>query len=228
MTTHEYRFGPAVLMQFRLGGDRNFSYLVADTESGDAAAVDPAFGTEPICSAANERGFTIRKILITHAHSDHTGEAVALPARTGAILYAAGGELVPAPNLNDGLLLPLGEKTIRSIHTPGHSPDHFCFLFENILFTGDLLFCGKVGGTGPHFPGSSAKQEWDSLQRILQLPDSVQIFPGHDYYGGEGSMQHSSIGHERRYNPFLLCDTFQDFYRLKQNWEAYKVSHGIR
>lgn len=62
----------------------------------------------------------------------------------------------------------------------------------------------------------------------MQLPDSVMIFPGHDYYGGEGEMPHSTIGHERRHNPFLLCRNFEEFANLKENWDTYKEEHGIR
>jgi len=84
-----------------------------------------------------------------------------------------------------------------------------------------------VGGTGGHFPGSSAEQEWASLQRVLQLPDATVVLPGHDYYGGAGSMTHSTVGHERAHNPFLAGD-FAAFVQLKENWAAYKKEHGIR
>jgi glyoxylase-like metal-dependent hydrolase (beta-lactamase superfamily II) len=133
-----------------------------------------------------------------------------------------------AEELHDGELLALGGKAVLACHTPGHTPGHMCYLFDQKLMTGDLLFCGKVGGTGPFFPGSSPKAEWESLRRVMRLPDETQVFPGHDYYGGKGSMQHSTVGHEKRHNPFILCKDFAAFCRLKDTWETYKAEHGIR
>ena len=120
----------------------------------------------------------------------------------------SGGDVGRAMALADGQTFSLGDHTLSALHTPGHSPGHFCFLCENRLITGDLLFCGKIGGTGPYFPGSSPEQQYSSLEKICQLPDSVLVFPGHDYYGGEGSMPHSTIGFEKNHNPFLLVEDF--------------------
>jgi glyoxylase-like metal-dependent hydrolase (beta-lactamase superfamily II) len=229
MIVYEVSDNQACFLQMHLGGDRNFCYLLGDIESGEAAAVDPGFRAARFASAASERGLKIARILITHGHSDHADKAAGLSRITGAPVYAGGGENVPgAEVLNDGELLTLGGKAILALHTPGHTPGHMCYLFGKKLVTGDLLFCGKVGGTGSHFPGSSAEAEWESLQRIMKLPDDVEIFPGHDYYGGKGRMQHSTIGYERRNNPFLLCRSFEDFLNLKDTWEAYKAEHGIR
>lgn len=217
------------ILQMHLGGDRNFCYLLGDIESGEAAAVDPGFRAARFAAAASDRGLRITRILITHGHSDHADKAGELAKITGAAVYAGRGENVPqAVALNDGELLPLGRKAVLAFHTPGHTPGHMCYLFGKRLITGDLLFCGKVGGTGSSFPGSSAEAEWDSLQRILKLPDSVEVFPGHDYFGGKGRMQHSTVGYERRNNPFLLCMSFEDFRRLKDTWDSYKAEHGIR
>jgi glyoxylase-like metal-dependent hydrolase (beta-lactamase superfamily II) len=130
--------------------------------------------------------------------------------------------------VRDGDRFPLGDQVVQALHTPGHSPGHTCYLFAGRLLTGDLLFCGKVGGTGPFFPGSSAGAEWKSLHRLLTLPEETLVFPGHDYFGGEGEMPHSTIGYEKVHNPFLLCADFEAFCELKENWLAYKEKHGIR
>jgi hydroxyacylglutathione hydrolase len=102
------------------------------------------------------------------------------------------------------------------------------YLFEGWLMTGYLLFCGKIGGTGMFFPGSSPEAQWDSLHRIMTLPDETLVFPGHDYYGGPGDRPHSTIGYEREHNPFLMCKDFAEFCHLKENWTAYKQEHGLR
>jgi len=206
--------------QLHLGGDRNFHYLLGDPASGKAAAVDPGFDPDGFAAAARGRDLDIEVILVTHGHSDHNAGAPRLAELTGA-------PVLDGAALADGRRLEVGGLTIEALATPGHAPDHFCFLAPGTLVTGDLLFCGKVGGTGSYFPGSSAQQEWDSLQRVLQLPDDVRVLPGHDYYGGEGARPHSTIGLERATNPFLAGD-FADFCHLKDNWAAYKEEHGIR
>lgn len=226
---HDHGAGDIRFLQIHLGGDRNFCYLLGDGRSGAAAAVDPGFEPDRLAAIARESGLRIEHILITHGHGDHVGGAARLVELTGAVLHAGAQEgVLGARPLADGQVLPLGGLQVEALHTPGHSPGHHCFLFAGRLVTGDLLFCGKVGGTGSHFPGSSSRQEHASLLKILQLPDEVGVFPGHDYHGGDGARPCSTIGHERRHNPFLTAPDFAAFQHLKDNWAAYKKEHGIR
>ncbi len=218
-----------VFLQIHLGGDRNFCYLVGDRRSGSALAVDPGFDAPGFQAIAQDQGLTIKNILITHGHQDHMAQAEALAQLTGASIHAGAEDSVPlAEDLNDGQAFALGSISLVAVATPGHSPGHFCFLCDKRLITGDLLFCGKIGGTGSYFPGSSAEQQYASLEKIMKLPDSVLVFPGHDYYGGEGEMTHSTIGHEKAHNPFLKVVDFAAFCDLKDNWAQYKKEQGIR
>ncbi|MFO7652860.1 MAG: hydroxyacylglutathione hydrolase family protein [Candidatus Krumholzibacteriia bacterium] len=218
----------ALVLQLQFGGDRNFQYIVGDGH-GDVAVVDPGFAPERIAAVAADRDLAVRRILVTHGHGDHVGGVAALTELTGARVHAGDPARVRgAEPLHDGDEIAVGQLTLRALATPGHAPDHFCLLGPGILFTGDLLFCGKIGGTGPFFAGSSAQQEWDSLQRLLDLPDDTRIFPGHDYWGGEGERRVSTLGHERRHNPFLTVPDFDAFCHLKDTWAEYKQEHGIR
>ncbi|MBN1504112.1 MAG: hypothetical protein JW952_03525 [Candidatus Eisenbacteria bacterium] len=90
------------------------------------------------------------------------------------------------------------------------------------LLTGDTLFVGKVGGTDF---GEGARLEYESLQRkLMTLPDSTEVWPGHNY----GGRPHSTVGEEKPTNPFLLRTNLSDFIKLKKNWLEYKRLHGIR
>ena len=98
-----------------------------------------------------------------------------------------------------------------------------CVWVENKLLTGDILFVGKIGGTGPYFPGSDPRQQWDSLHRLMGLDRSTEVWPGHDY-GVEPS---STIGAEIDTNPFLMMKTYEEFLYLKEHWAEYKKTHNI-
>jgi hydroxyacylglutathione hydrolase len=214
-----------MFMPLHLGGDRNFCYLIGEAGSGLAVVIDPGHDPDRLFAVAVESRLAITEILVTHGHGDHVGGVPRLVELTGATVWAGAGEGVHGAHpLADGQRIGM----IEALSTPGHTRDHYCFLAGDRLITGDLLFCGKVGGTGVSFPGSSAEQEWASLQRLLTLPDTTRVYPGHDYYGGPGERPSSTIGHERLHNPFLMCEDLAAFIHLKENWVAYKKEHGLR
>lgn len=227
--TNDLSAGGIVCQQIHLGGDRNFCYLIGDDHTKEVAAVDPGFEPAQLASLAEMAGLTIRHILVTHGHADHVGGVAELAELTGAGVYAgAADELAGAVPVGAGQCIRVGAQNIQALPTPGHSPGHVCYLMAGFLVTGDILFCGKVGGTGSYFPGSSARQEYDSLQALMRLPADTVVLPGHDYYGGSGTMPHSTIGYEKVHNPFLLAADFDAFCHLKANWAAYKKEHGVR
>jgi glyoxylase-like metal-dependent hydrolase (beta-lactamase superfamily II) len=201
------------------GGDRNYAYLVADEATREAAIVDPGYDGKRLVDMVKERGLNLMYVLNTHPHGDHSGDNAVVTRATGAQLAAFGQGDVP---LKDGDVLALGALELRIIHTPGHTPDDICILVEGKLITGDTLFVGKVGGTDF---GESARIEFESLHRLLDmLDDEVEVWPGHNY----GVRPSSTIGAERRENPFLLRTDFEDFLWLKKNWLQYKEEHGIK
>lgn len=227
--TNDLSRGRVICHQIHLGGDRNFCYLWGDAESGAAAAVDPGHEPAALHRLAVQAGLDIRRILVTHGHGDHVGGAAELARLTGAAVHAgAGAGVAGAKPVGDLELLAVGGLQVQALETPGHAPGHFCYLCEGFLASGDLLFCGKIGGTGPYFPGSSAEQEFQSLQKLRQLPLSTIVLPGHDYYGGPGDRPHSTIGHEITHNPFLTVGSLAEFCHLKDNWAAYKKEHHLR
>ncbi len=214
-----------IFEQLRVGGDRNFGYLLGDREAGLGVMIDPSYTPEAVVERARVQGLKITHILNTHGHEDHTNGNKVAKALTGAVV--AGGPGHPGPvdvTLKDGDRVPFGAYAIRVWHVPGHYHDHLAFLVEDqdAAFTGDLLFVGKVGGTQTEADG---RTEWNSLQRLLrEWPPHTTIWPGHDY----GARPSSTIAWERRSNPFLLCPDVEAFLKAKQEWAGFKARHGLR
>ena len=214
-----------IFEQLRVGGDRNFGYLVGDREAQVGVLVDPSFAPQALVERATRQGLTVTHILNTHGHVDHTNGNRAAQSLTGAQL--AGGPGHPDRldlTLTDGDRLPVGRFTLRVWHVPGHSLDHLAFLIEgqDAGLTGDLLFVGKVGGTATEAEG---RTEWDSLQRLLrEWPDAATLWPGHDY----GARPSSTLVWEKRDNPFLQCRDVAAFLQLKREWPGFKARHGLK
>ncbi len=210
------------LRQFQTGGDRNFGYLAADGATKRAVVVDPSFAPEIIFECARDKELEIEYVFNTHRHFDHTSGNSAIRKLTGKQPFALGDrDPVTGVTVSDQARFPLGDLEIRILHTPGHTEDSICICVGDAVFTGDTLFVGKVGGTDLN---RQARDEYHSLHRkLLALPDSTRVFPGHNY----GSAMESTILHERRTNPFLLQGDVESFVDLKRNWAAYKKAHGI-
>lgn len=209
--------------QVRVGGDRNFGYLIGDKEGGKAIAVDPSYTPEQFHQKAKDLDLSIAVIAATHGHEDHVNGNSRLRELTGAKIWthksSAGTEDLGVGNDD---IITVGGIQIRVIYTPGHTLDSICYLVNGeMLITGDTLFVGKVGGTGTE---EAARVEYDSLQKLMKLPDSVTVWPGHDY----GVRPSSTIGDEKKENPFLVQPDFNAFYHLKNTWAAYKLKHGIQ
>ena len=211
-----------LVKQFKVGGDRNFGYIAADEASKEAVVIDPSYSPEIIVDFAKSNNYKIKYIFNTHDHFDHTngnGEAKRLtdivPLKLGNIDPLTGRQVT------DNAVFEIGELQIRIIHTPGHTDDSICVHIGDSVFTGDTLFVGKVGGTDF---GVQAETEYISLhKKLLTLPDDTRVFPGHDY----GVAPESTIGHERKTNPFLIQPDLEAFINLKRNWLEYKREHGI-
>ena len=184
-------------------------YVLEDDTTGKAAVIDPGDEAGRILKVLEEDKVEVEYILLTHGHYDHT-TAVPELARTfpQAAIYihkadanGAGSQLFPLAGQVEGLkyydegdTLPLGSLTIQVLHTPGHSPGSVTLKVEDVLFTGDTLFCGSMGRTD--LGGGSYEQIMASLKRLGRLEGDFHVCPGHD--------RTSTLDRERKYNPFLL------------------------
>lgn len=214
-----------IFEQIRVGGDRNFGYLLGDREAGAGILIDPSFDPEALVSRAEGQKLGITHILNTHGHLDHTNGNEAAKALTSASVWGGPGHPGPLDHvIQDGDRVPFGRFHLRAWHVPGHYSDHLAFLVEEMAagITGDLLFVGKVGGTGND---ADARTEWDSLQRLLRdWPGHTTIWPGHDY----GVRPSSTLDWERETNPFLRCGNVAEFISLKARWADFKLQHGLK
>ena len=197
--------------QIKHHGD-NFSYVIADEMMREAAVVDPSFNSKEIISLLKSQGFRAKYVIDTHGHSDHTAGNHDIKAAFGAKIVAHRlSRIAKDLGVVDGDFIEVGGIRMSVIHTPGHSPDSICLLFDSKLLTGDTLFVGECGRTD--LPDGSAKDMCHSLfDKIMKLDDAVEVYPGHDY----GSRPHSTIGSERATNYTLEKRTLEEFIEFMQ------------
>jgi len=206
------------------------SYLIGCPTKGACAVIDPQGSPENHLKIVEAHAMRITHILETHTHADHISAARELHALTGAPIYLGPDNEVSHETLPlmDGQVLEVGNRRLRVIHSPGHTPEHVCLLGDDwYLLTGDTLFVGDVGRVDLSSETMSsedleqhARQLYQSLQRLLALPDWIEVYPGH-YAGsvcgrGIDGKTSSTIGHERRENHALrLSET--EFIRFQMD-----------
>lgn len=193
--------------QIQKHGD-NFSYLIGDYFTLDAAVIDSSYNSGEIIKILKKENFKLKFIINTHGHSDHTAGNQELKSLFGGKLVGHESTWIPVDlKVLDNAELTLGSIKIKIIHTPGHTPDSICLLINNQkLLTGDTLFVGECGRTD--LAGGNSKNMYFSLfNKILSLPDETEVFPGHDY----GPLRYSTIGKERSSNYTLQPRTVKEF-----------------
>jgi len=192
--------------QIKHRGD-NFSYVIADNVTKEAAVVDPSFNADAIIRLSTDQNLKIKFVINTHDHIDHIAGNEDIRSSFGAKVVAHKlGKVDKNIGVVDGNVMRLGEVVIKVIHTPGHTPDSICLLVDNKLLTGDILFVGECGRTD--LPGGSSEEMYHSLfHKLMKLDDDIEVYPGHDY----GPNPHSTIGVERRRNYALEKRTLDEF-----------------
>jgi hydroxyacylglutathione hydrolase len=194
--------------QIQANGD-NFSYLIADPETAEAAVIDSSYNANELIRTIKAKNLQLRYVISTHGHSDHTeGNSTLKNAFKTAKTVAHNQTRHQADiKVDEGDKLKIGQIAIQVIYTPGHTPDGICLLIDDHkLLTGDTLFVGECGRTD--LPGGSPKQLYQSLfAKLLKLPDEVEVYPGHDY----GANPFSTIGYERKNNYVLQQRTEKEF-----------------
>lgn len=208
------------VQMFTVGALFTNCYLVWCEKTLEAVIIDPGFDSETeakkIMKKAEQERLGIKYIVNTHGHPDHVSGNAYIKSFTGApiLIHKLDAPLLSKNDaaavfglhfkptkadktLRDGEAIMFGQVLLRVLHTPGHSPGSISLLGDNVVFTGDTLFAGSIGRTD--FPGSSHKAIMRSLkERLATLPDNFLVYPGHGPC--------STIGEEKRSNPFLQLD----------------------
>ena len=208
-----------ILKEFIVGPLQVCAYLIGCKEQKKAVIVDPAGSERMLANTIKDLGLELIGIWNTHGHPDHTCGNELMKELTGApvFMHKLDDELFrredvvsmflawgfnPAPPadkyLTDNQELSVGNLKFKVIHTPGHSPGSVCFYGHGLLITGDTLFIDAIGRTD--LPGGDYNILMESLRnRIIPLPDTTLILPGHDY----GPRPKDTLGNQKRTNPYL-------------------------
>jgi hydroxyacylglutathione hydrolase len=194
------------------------SYLVGDEHAGVAVVVDPPYSIEPVLAEAERHDVRLVGVLETHTHADHISGHGRLALEHGIPIrvHRAAEATFPHEPLEEGTEVELGDVVLRTIHTPGHRPEHCCFAVIDrtragepwLVLTGDSLFVGDAGRPDLAVEArEGAEGLFRSLHRLVELGDGVEVFPGHvagSLCGAAMSSKASTtIGFERRFNPAL-------------------------
>lgn len=205
--------------QLKVGPMQNFSYIIGDEDSKEAAVIDAGWEADKLISICKEANMKITKIILTHSHYDHIQKADELASKTNAEVYfheddcnevmqAIKNPSIKQIKIKNNQIISIGEIKVKAIHTPGHTPGGICLLVENKLLTGDTLFVNAIGRTD--LPGGDPVKLFDSLQKLKKLDEDIEVYPGHDY----GEITFDTIGNQKKTNPYFKCESKGQFLGL--------------
>jgi hydroxyacylglutathione hydrolase len=196
------------ILQIPVGQMANFTYVIADEETDEAAVIDPSWDLENIFDALKRNGWSAKYIINTHSHFDHVLGNEQVAKVTGAnIIQHQASQLEKDMTVSEGDTISIGNIKLRVVHTPGHSKDSICMILDGeLVFTGDTLFVGACGRID--LPGSDPREMYHSLfEKVSKFDEKLVIYPGHDY----GRTPTSNIGHEKKFNLVLQPRTEREF-----------------
>lgn len=186
---------------FKVGWLSTNCYIVNSEETKEAIIIDPGFENEieaqPIFDYIKINNLKIKHIINTHGHPDHISGNMIMKKATGASILIHEnhkGRANADKKICEGDIINIGNFKLEVLHTPGHTKSGISLLGDKVVFTGDTLFAGSIGRTD--FPGGSFQEIMNSIKtKLMILPDDFKVYPGHESF--------STIGKEKKYNPFL-------------------------
>jgi hydroxyacylglutathione hydrolase len=201
------------IKQMEIGPMANYIYFVGSKSLKQLLVVDPAWDVDCIRAEAATLDMQITAALITHGHPDHTNGINDLLKTHDIPIYVSKHEASfykpiaeNVTEVSDADILELADIKIEFMHTPGHTPGSQCFLLHGNLVSGDTLFldgCGRCD-----LPGGDAEIMFDTISnKLLKLPDSTIIYPGHNYH----HLDCDSLQNQKQTNHYLRCNNLHEF-----------------
>jgi glyoxylase-like metal-dependent hydrolase (beta-lactamase superfamily II)/rhodanese-related sulfurtransferase len=191
-----------------------YSYLLARRRGGEALIIDPVLEkVERYLKLMEELDLRLVKAVDSHLHADHITGLGALRDRTKCITVMGEQSKVDVVSMRvgEGDRLSVDGVSLDVLYTPGHTDDSYSFVLSDRVFTGDTLLIRGTGRTD--FQNGDPRAQYESLQRLLRLPDETLVFPAHDYKGDTVS----TIGEERRFNPRLQVKGVDEYAALMRS-----------
>ncbi len=195
-----------------LGDYQTNCYIVHGVNAKTCAIIDPGYEPERVLAAVHSLGLTVDAVLLTHGHFDHVGGVEKIVTETGCRLWMSQSDWSQFPNpvtayffplancdftevhfCEEGEIIHAGGVTFTAMSTPGHTWGSMCFQCEDVIFSGDTLFCRSCGRTD--LPGGSWDVIQESLKRLAALPGNYTVYPGHG--------EKTTLNDERKFNPYF-------------------------
>ena len=194
------------IIQIPTGNMENLAYIIFRPEDRNAAIIDASWEAEKLISILKKEKLSLKAILLTHGHYDHSNAVPELlKAFPGIPAYLKHEDInllhkkFPVLEIEDGASVPEFPE-IKMISSPGHTAGSVCWLTDQSLFTGDTLFAGCCGRID--FPESVPEKMYDTLNKLANLPENLKIYPGHSYNEPE-----STLEKEIKNNDYLIAAT---------------------
>ena len=197
-----------------------YTYVIASAKGREAVIIDPVIeNVNEYIKLLKELDLKLVKVIDTHIHADHVTGASKLKQATNCVTIM--GEHTPSEaveiKVKDNELIKIDDLEIKSIYTPGHTSESYSFLLDNYLFSGDALLINGTGRTD--FQNGNTKDSYYSIfDKLLKLPETTLLYPGHDYNGKKVS----TIGNEKKFNPRLQVKSVDEYIEIMSNLNLSK------
>ncbi|MEK6576748.1 MAG: MBL fold metallo-hydrolase, partial [Nitrospirota bacterium] len=192
------------------------TYLLGSEGSKEVTIIDPVLEhLNDYLKLLETEKMQLAYVIDTHTHADHISGAAALKDHTGCdyLMHARAPACCVTSHLKEGFMYLVKGIPIKVMYTPGHTKDSLSLIFQDRLLTGDVLFLEDGGAGRDDLPGGDPGEHWDSLQRILGLPDHLIVYPAHEYR----NRQSSSLAVQKLKNPHLKPATREDYIRYVED-----------
>ena len=199
-----------IVHQVPVGNMQNYTYILEDEGTSEGIIIDPSWELDEIMRIVQKNNLTIKYIVNTHHHFDHTIGNDTIKKETGApVLQYKTSTIKHDLEVSDGDKIKFGNSELTVIHTPGHSKDSMCLVGAGKIFSGDTLFVGTCGRVD--LPGGDARELYHSIVNILRkMDDNLVMYPGHNY----GSTPTSTLETQKKMNFVMQPRTEAEFLEI--------------